>query len=303
MSQTNIKGLTDRDENQWQHNPKVPVFRQQADTMVRDDVLWQKNILPEGVVDWVIVGFSALVLVEKEIKAEADIGEDFEKSTAGDIATAVVPIAMENMVMEDKLGLIVGEGSGKSAAKAFNKQGAFRTKLDTKETAVLEKKANFEDEEVGMSSGVPNEGSEEVITELENGAKPVPLKGLRDRSANQISLTPSEVFKASKWLIQATPKIPRRSLQSRNTSPKLPPTKQQQHPAEVLKSWGRSDTATSNNKTQKSKARLTTLITPTTRQPLATRPKTSVSVASRMITHALGLREVPRVRKPELESA
>lgn len=107
-----------------------------------------------------------------------------------------------------------------------------------------------------------------------------------------------------------TPKRPLSNPQPRSTSPSSIVAKQP-HPADIMKSF-RFSTSTDPNQlgamyspvfnTQNSKARLTTPPSIGNKRSLTVRPKKTASVASRMITHALGIRPTPRSREPEVQS-
>ncbi|KAI9645344.1 hypothetical protein NHQ30_006080 [Ciborinia camelliae] len=322
---------------------------QKTETTVRNKVMWQKNILPGGRVDWVIVGFSAPVSVDKTVKAVIGISEISEKKNEGSqVITATVPFTLEDAVKKDVLDLIVGEESKEVVAKAVEEQEAIIRKIGTKEISVDKKEARLEHEGAAMSSEETHKSYEsigEAMVVLAKGAKPKPLKELRERSVGEIPLTAAEIFKPSKWLSQANPaascnlpiaaessegpvlrrqsnqdsrttspkptsKRARSSPQSRSTSPKSPPSKKP-HPAEVIKSFCHSKNTNLNyskprhspfSNTQSSQTRLTSSDSPKINGTLATRPKKSACVASRMIIHALGLRAIPRVREAKVES-
>ncbi|KAJ8058564.1 hypothetical protein OCU04_012742 [Sclerotinia nivalis] len=355
MSQSSRKDVASRDKNEKQHSSNMPISQQKTEITIRNKVMWQKNILPGGRIDWVIVGFDAPASVEKKVGAQIDVGETLGKENVDpeDNITATIPLELELTAKKNALRLIIGESSGKLVAEAVKKQEAITTKFVTKEIAVLEKAI------LGNESGATYSGeshgkyrrAEEVTVGLGREAKPIPLKYSRDRKVSEVPPTVGGIFKPSKWLRRITPvtshnlpigaerksrdderksrdlhlrtqsnqkskttsrsptaKRPLSNPQSCNASPISPPAKKL-HPAEVLRSFQGSTNSSPNNftpmycptfNTQSSKARLTTSIYPRINQSLTIRPKKTVSVASRMITHALGIRTIPRVREPEI---
>ncbi|KAB8290485.1 hypothetical protein EYC80_010915 [Monilinia laxa] len=305
----------------------MPISHQKTEILARNKVLWQNNMLPGGGVDWVIVGFSAPVSVEKKAEAEIDIDKDFEHVKApGDLITTTIPMNLKDVVRKNVISLIVEGGSKRLAAEAFKIQEAAATKFVTNEIEVL-KKANFEYEVVEMSAGSLNKsylGFEEAIIESANGAKQMLLKHSRNGSFKDSSLTAAEILQSSNRSSQATSeKHPSLSITSQMESggpglrthnvpesidkpqrlapirpcnkhlpcitlPNSPPS-EKQHPAEILKSWSSSNADTMNDYTHTTKARLATSVSPMTKRFPTTRPKTSASVASRMIKRDLGL--------------
>ncbi|KAA8576010.1 hypothetical protein MFRU_033g00250 [Monilinia fructicola] len=320
-----MKNIIAQVKNQEQHNSDIPVYQQKTETVVRNKVLWQKNILPGGSVDWVIVGFGAPKSVKKKVDAEVDTSKDFEdKKAPGEVVTTAIPSSLEDTVRKNEMGFIIQQDSKESAVEAFKVQEAVTTKFVTNEIHIL-KKAKFENEVVEMSFGSPNYlDSREAMIGLADGAKQMLLKGSRNRSVNDSSLTAEEILQSSKGLSQAisathtswsvksemesggpglgthnvrgskakssslTPMSPRSNHQPCIALPNSSPSGKQ-HPAEILKSWSSINTNTSNNYTHNTKGRLTTSVSPTTKRSPVMRPKTSASVASRMIKRGLGL--------------
>lgn len=309
--------------------------------------MWQKNILPGGRADWVIVGFSAPVLIEKKIEAQVDAREIFAERNqkgSGDPISAAVPIELASKVENDVLDLLTGnEYSREMGGETMEKTDAITMKVDTKEVITPDNKNTS-----GQNCGSPesggtfgnNEESEERMTVSANGGKPIPLEGRGDGKAPPRKV---ELFKSQSYTSSAAPHnlssvsgresrdierenrdlhlrmqsnqepratwstlSPKRRLsnsQSRISSCASAPARRP-HPAEIIKSF-RSNVSTSSNNlgalyspvfnTQNSKARLTTLTLPRTNQSITRRPKTTITVASRMITHALGVRAVTKV--------
>ncbi|KAF7867167.1 hypothetical protein EAF04_005251 [Stromatinia cepivora] len=358
MSQSSRKDVESRVKKEDQHSSNVPISQQKIEITIRNKVMWQKNILPGGCIDWVIVGFNAPASIEKKVEAQIDVGETLgnENEDSEDTITATIPLGVGLEVKKDVLRFVIGESSRELVAEAVEKQEAITKKLITKEIAVLEKKAILGNERGAIYCGESHEkyrSAEEVMVGLCREAKPISLKYSRDRKVSAVPLTVGGAFEPSKWLRRITPvtssdlpigaerksrdaerksrdlhlrtqsnqkprtttpsPAPKRSLsnpQSRNASPTLPPAKKL-HPAEALRSFQSSKNSIPTNftpmycptfNTQSSKARLTTSIYPRTNPTLTLRPKKTVSVASRMITHALGIRAIPRVQEPEVRS-
>lgn len=315
--------------------------------------MWQKNILPGGQADWVIVGFSAPVLIEKKVDAQVDAREIFaerNEKDSGSLISAAVPIELASTIEKGVLNLLAGnECSREMGGDAVEKTKATTMKVATKEVINLEKKNTSGHSCGSIQSGGTFESheSKERMTVSASGGKSIPLEG---RSDGKAPPTTVELSKSPSYMSSAAPRnlpsasgresrnlerknrdlrlrmqsnqesratwstlSPKRRLgnpQSRTSSPTLTPARKP-HPAEIIKSF-RSSVSTSSNSlkavyspvfnTKNSKARLTTSILPRTNQSITKRPKTTITVASRMITHALGVRAVPRVLESEVES-
>ncbi|KAM0124499.1 hypothetical protein ACHAP3_010287 [Botrytis cinerea] len=346
MSQTSIKNLAFRDGKKEQSNVEL-LNRQRPENITRNKVMWQKNILPGGRVDWVIVGFSAPVLIEKKIEAQVDargIFAERNQKDSGDLISAAVPIELASKVENGVPDLLTGnEYSREMGEDTVEKTDAITMKIDTKEVITLDNE-NTSGQNCGYSESggtfENNEESEERMASSANGAKPMPLEGRCDGKAPPRK---KELFKSQSYTSSAAPHnlpsvsgresrdierdnrdlhlrtqsnqepratwstlSPKRRLsnpQSRISSSASAPARRS-HPAEIIRSF-RSNVSTSSNNlgalyspvfnTQNSKARLTTLTLPRTNQSITRRPKTTITVASRMITHALGVRAVPKV--------
>ncbi|TGO24263.1 hypothetical protein BPAE_0107g00100 [Botrytis paeoniae] len=350
MSQTSIKNVVSQDGKQEQCNIGLP-NRQRVENTTRNKVVWQKNILPGGQVDWVIVGFSAPVLIEKKVDAQVDAREIFagrnKKSSEG-IIVAAVPIELPSTIENSVPDLLTGNGGSREMGKdQVEKMGAIAMKIAIKEVIILENKNKFGHNCEVMKSGETSENHEESekrMTVSANGRKLIPLEGKNDSKAPPRTV---ELFKSRSYTSSVAPRNlpsvsgredrdleresrdlrlrmqsnqepratrsilnPKRRLsnpQSR-TSSLTSTSARRPHPAEIIKSF-RSGVSTSPNSlsavyspifnTQNSKARFTTSVLPRTNQSITRRPKTTIAVASRMITHALGIRGAPRVLESE----
>ncbi|TGO86812.1 hypothetical protein BPOR_0274g00030 [Botrytis porri] len=353
MSQTSIKNLASRDRKQEQCNVEVST-RQRVENITRNKVMWQKNILPGGRVDWVIVGFSAPVLIEKKVDVQVGAREIFAEQNEKDserLIVAAVPIELSSTIKNGELDLLTGKGDSREVGKdKAGKTGAIIMKVVTKEFITLENNntSGHSCEAIKSRDTFGNhEESEEKMTLLEKGGKPEPFEG---RSDDKAPPTIGELFKPQNYTSSvASHSLPsvsgRRSRdlgrerrdshlrmpsnqESRATRSTLSPKRRlsdpqsrassitstsarRPHPAEILKSF-RSSVFTSSNSlgavyspifnTKNSKARLTTSVLPRDNQSIPRRPKTTITVASRMITHALGIRAVPRVLESKVES-
>ncbi|KAF7937931.1 uncharacterized protein EAE97_007727 [Botrytis byssoidea] len=351
MSQTSINNVLSRDRKREQCNFDLRT-RPRAENTTRNKVEWEKNILPGGRVDWVIVGFSAPVLIEKKVDAQVDAREIFEgrkKKNSQGVIVAAVPIELPSTIENDVLDLLIGSEDSRDLSKEGEETGAITTKATTGEVINTEKNKTPGRSCEAIESRETSETHEESLERMtvsENGGKPIPFEGRNDGGAphTTVDLFNSQSYK-SPVAHRNLPSVSRRSrdgkndssdsclrlqsnqesratrstsspkrqlsnYQSRVSSPKSTPGRRP-HPAEIMKSF-RSSVSTSSNShrtvyspifnTQNSKARLTTSILPRTSQTVTRRPKTTVTVASRMITHALGVRAVPRVLEFELES-
>ncbi|TGO40924.1 hypothetical protein BHYA_0029g00340 [Botrytis hyacinthi] len=353
MSQTSIKNVVSRDRKQEQCNVDPPT-RQRAENTTRNKVVWQKNILPGGRVDWVIVGFSAPVLIEKKVDVQVDPREIFEgrnKKNSEGVIVAAVPIELPSTVENGVPDLLTGNGGSRDMGKDQGEEtGTITMMVTTEEVITIEKNKTPGHSCEAIKSGKTYENHEEFrerMTVSENGGKPIPFEG---RSHGGAPHTTVELFKSKSYKSpvahrnmlsmsgresgdferenrdlrlrmqssqesratwsNSSPKRRLSNYQSRVSSPTSTPARRP-HPAEIMKSF-RSSVSTSSNSlrtvyspifnTQNSKARLTTSILPRTSQPVTRRAKTTITVASRMITHALGVRAVPRVLESELES-
>ncbi|THV54116.1 hypothetical protein BGAL_0034g00370 [Botrytis galanthina] len=351
MSQTSIKNVVPRDRKQEQCNVGLPT-RQRVENTTRNKVVWQKNILPGGQVDWVIVGFSAPVLIEKKVDMQIDTREVFagrNKNNFGGVVVTTVPIELRSTNENGVPDLLAGNlGSREMGKDQGGETEAITMKVTTEEVIALEKKKTPGHNCEAIKSGETSEDHEESrekMTVSENGGKPIPFERRSDGRAPRATV---ELFKSRSYNRSVAhrnlPSMPRESKdderdgsdsrltmqsnqeskatwstsspkrrlsnsQSRVASPTSTPGRRP-HPAEIIKSF-RSSVSTSSNSliavyspifnTQNSKARLTTSILPRTSQPVTRRPKTTITVASRMISHALGVRAVPRVLESEVE--
>ncbi|TGO45110.1 hypothetical protein BOTNAR_0699g00010 [Botryotinia narcissicola] len=349
---TNIKNVVSRDRKREQCNVDLRT-RQRAENTTRNKVEWQKNIIHGGRVDWVIVGFSAPVLIEKEVDAQVDAREIFEgrkKNNSEGVIVAAIPIELPSTIENDVRDLLTGNGGSRDLGKDEGEEkGAITTKATTEEVINIEKNKTLGHSCEAIDSRETSENHEESrerMTVSEIGGKPIPFEGRSYGGAphTTVDLFMSQSYKSlvvhrslpsvsersrdgeknsrdSRLRMQSSqesratwstssPKRQLSNFQSRVSSPTSTPGRRP-HPAEIMKSF-RSRVSTSSNSlrtvyspifnTQNSKARLTTSILPRTSQPVIRRPKTTITVASRMITHALGVRAVPRVLESELES-
>ncbi|KAF7960491.1 hypothetical protein EAE96_000171 [Botrytis aclada] len=351
MSQTTVKNVVSRDGKREQCNASLPT-RQRAENTTRNKVVWQKNILPGGRVDWVIVGFSAPVLTEKKVDTQVDVREisvEENKKNSEGVIIAAVPIELPSTIENGVPDLLTGNGgSRKMGGDKVEKRGAITKKFVIKEVITPENKNtsghSCEAPKPGESSD--NHESEERMTFSANGCKPIPPEGRCDGRAPP---TAEEIFKPQSYTSLVMPRnlpilsgresrdleresrdsrlrmqsnqesratqsilSPKRRLSSpqSRTPPLMSTSARRSHPAEIIKSFRSSVSASSNSvravytpifNTQNSKARLTTPTFPGTNQSITRRPKTTITVASRMITHALGVRAVPRVLESEVE--
>lgn len=307
--------------------------------MIRNKVMWQKNIRPSGAVDWVIIGFNALTSVERKVGAKVDTSETFEKQdeVQRDVSSTGAHITKGVTTEKHVSCVITGEGSKKYDITTAEEETT-TAKSITKETAAFEK-ADLAHEVVESSSyekHTSHEGSlKAIVFELLEESESMPLKDMRERSVKEAQLTAVETFKPSKWLSQttpatskytlvttaknggesclkeegnesqitippsSTPKRARSNSNSRNASPNSSPMKEA-HPAEILKTWYRTIHTTSENKSDPKTTHNTSDCSKNISKSCATRPRSSASVASRMITHALGLRAASHVRETEI---
>ncbi|TGO46699.1 hypothetical protein BCON_0311g00030 [Botryotinia convoluta] len=339
MSQTSIKNLASRNGKQEQCNVGFPT-QQRSEKTTRNKVMWQKNILPGGRVDWVIVGFSAS---EKKVDAQVDAREIFagtNKKDSEDLIVAAVPIELPSTIENGVLDLLTENGGSREMSKdKVEKTGAIAMKVAIKEVIILENKNKSGNSCEAIKSG-------ERMTVSANERKSIPLEG---RSDGKAPPTTVGLFKPQSCTSSVAPRnlpsvsgredrdleresrdlrlrmqsnqepratrstlSPKRRLsnpQSR-TSSLTSTSARRSHPAEIIKSFRSGVSASSNSlravyspifNTQNSKARLTTSVLPRTNQSITRRPKTTITVASRMITHALGIRAVPRVLESEVE--
>ncbi|KAF5878847.1 uncharacterized protein Bfra_001018 [Botrytis fragariae] len=351
MSQASIKNVVSRDGKQEQCNVGL-LTRQRAENTTRNKVVWKKNILPGGRVDWVIVGFGAPLVIEKKVDAQVDAREILagrnKKDSAGLIVSAV-PIELPRTIENGVLDLLTRNGGSREMGKdKVEKTGAITMKVAIREVIILENKNKSGHNCEVMKSGETSENHEESekrMTVSANGRKSILLEGTSDGKAPPTTI---ELFKPQNYTSSVAPLnlpsvsgredreleresrdlrlrmqsnqepratrstlSPKRRLsnpQSR-TSSLTSTSARRPHPAEIIKSF-RSGVSVSSNSlrevyspifnTQNSKARLTTSVLPETNQSITRRPKTTITVASRMITHALGIRAVPRVLEPEI---
>lgn len=314
--------------------------------------MWQKNILPGGRVDWVIVGFSAPVLTEEKVDAQVEsreISAGRKKKNSEGVVVTTIPIELRSTNENGVPDLLAGNAGSREMGKDQGEgTEAITMKATTEEVIVLEKKKTPGHNCEAIKSGETSEDHEEYrekMTVSENGGKPIPFES---RSGGRAPRATVELFKSqsynssvahrnlpsmsrkskdderdgrdSRLTMQSNQESkatwstssPKRRLsnsQSRFESPTSTPGRRP-HPAEIIKSFGSSVSTSSNSpravyspifNTKNSKARLTTSILPRTSQPVTRRPKTTITVASRMISHALGVRAVPRVLESEVE--
>ncbi|APA07306.1 predicted protein [Sclerotinia sclerotiorum 1980 UF-70] len=246
-----------------QHSSNVPIHQRNTETMIRNKIMWEKNILPKGRIDWVIVGFNAPASVEKKAEAQIDFEKTVEKDSkdSEDNITATIPLELEPTIKENALRLVIRESPRNWLQKLSRSQSSLPRNLS--QTRSLSSRRRV----------------------VERGSRDLRLITQSNQKSKTTSSTP-------------TPHRPLSNPHSCNVSPKSP-LANELHPAEVLRSYQGSINSSRDNFTpiycpnvdiQGQKARLTTSIYPRANQTLTIRPKKSVSVASRMITHALGAR-------------
>ncbi|CAD6447785.1 f4a52bc2-fc7f-42ca-8b90-6700e610b5c1 [Sclerotinia trifoliorum] len=210
MPKSSRKDVAAQDKKEDQHSSNMPIPRQKTETMIRNKVIWQKNIRPGGRIDWIIVGFNASTSVEKKVEAQIDWGKTIEKDSKNseDKITATIPLELEPTVKENALRLVIGESLRKLVVEAVEEEEAITTKYFMDEIAVLEEGAmlgNKSGAKYSVGSHGKYRSAGEVTVSLCREANQTPLKYSRDGKVGEVLYTVGGVFKPSKWLRQITP--------------------------------------------------------------------------------------------------
>ncbi|ESZ97259.1 hypothetical protein SBOR_2382 [Sclerotinia borealis F-4128] len=347
---SNIKNSTSRYEEPEKRKSNMSIPQQKPETMVRNKVTWQKNILPGGRIDWVIVHLGGPVTIKTNFEAQIVITEIFEKNNqvAADIGAVKIPLELEDKSKKNFLDLNIGGSSREMVTEATEKQETATSGDVTEEIAIFGNETSSIHEGMTRRFGGPHKtknGAGKVTVGLKEAGS-MTLKDLRVEGVNEAPRVAAEIFTPSLMRSQNTPaasrisqvaaeknrgspgleaqsmqgsrtasaiSTPKRARnnppQSRSISLKPSPSRKP-HPADILKSFRHNHTTNPIylrpmyppvSDKYSSKSQLTKSDTSTNTRSLTLRPKTSVSAASRLIRNSLGLRAIPRTRRPQVD--